>query len=51
MLLTLGMNLESIPPGKILQGVPKEDWVAVWFIDMNVKTTISPTAAFTDSGV
>lgn len=51
MLLTLGMKPESIPPDKNSQGVPKPDCDAVWFNDMKVKTTMSPTAASIVSGV
>jgi len=50
-LLMFGMKPESIPPDKNSQGVPKLDWLAVWFADKKVKTTTSPTAAFTVSGV
>jgi hypothetical protein len=50
-LLILGMKPESIPLGKNSQGVPKLDWVAVWFNDSKVKTTMSPTAASIVSGV
>ena len=50
-LLILGMKPVSKPPGKNSQGVPKLDWVAVWFADMKVKTTRSPTAASIVFGV
>lgn len=44
-LFGLDMNPESNPPSNFLQGVSNGDWVTVWFAFMNVKTTISPTAA------
>jgi len=50
-LLTLAMNPESIPASSFLHGVSNADWVTVWLFDMNVNTTISPTAATTLSGV
>jgi hypothetical protein len=50
-LLILGMKPELIPPDKASQGVTKLDWVAVWFNDRKVKTTMSPTAASIVSGV
>lgn len=51
MLLTFGMNPESIPSASLTQGVSKADCVTVWLFDMNVNTTISPTAALILSGV
>lgn len=50
-LLELGTKPESVPPAIASQGVVKPDWVAVWFADMNVNTTMSPTAASTVLGV
>jgi hypothetical protein len=44
------MNPESIPSASFTQGSAKADSVTVWFCDMKVKTTISPTAAEIDSG-
>ena len=41
----LAMKPESIPPASFSQGVVNADCVAVWLFDMNVKITISPTAA------
>ena len=49
--LILGMKPELIPPDNSSQGVTKLDWVAVWFNDKKVKTTMSPTAASIVSGV
>jgi hypothetical protein len=50
LLLTFGMNPESIPPARASQGVVKADCVAVWFCSKNVKMTISPIAASMVSG-
>lgn len=51
LLLILGMNPESLPPGRASQGVVKVDCVAVWFDSMKVKITISPIAASIVSGL
>jgi hypothetical protein len=50
-LFVLGMKPESTPAESLSQGVVKADWVTVWFSDMNVKTTMSPTAASIVFGV
>jgi hypothetical protein len=50
-LLMFGMKPESKPPVSRSQGVVKADCVAVWLFDMNVKITMSPTAASMVSGV
>jgi hypothetical protein len=50
-LFGLGMKPESTPPIILTQGRGKVDWVTVWFWDMKVNSTISPTAALIDGGV
>lgn len=49
-LLGFGWKPESIPPAMATQGSSKVDWVTVWLALMNVKTTISPTAALISDG-
>ena len=44
-LLGLGMNIESMPPAILMQGVVKPDCVTVWFVDMKLNCTISPFLA------
>lgn len=46
-----GMKPESTPLGSFSQGVLKEDCVTVWFSDMKVNCTMSPTSAVMLSGV
>jgi hypothetical protein len=36
LLLGFGMKPESAPEASFMQGVPKEDCVAVWFCDMKL---------------
>ena len=50
-LFGLAMKPESNPPSIFLQGVSKGDCVTVWFAFKNSKTTMSPTAATSWSGV
>jgi hypothetical protein len=50
-LLALAWKPESMPPARASQGVANADWVAVWFLLMKVKTTMSPTAAWSVAGV
>lgn len=44
-LLGLGRKPESAPPCILMQGLENVDWVKVWFLDMNVNSTMSPGAA------
>ena len=50
-LLGLGMNPESAPPAIATQGRGKVACVSVWFADMKLNWTISPTAASIELGV
>ena len=50
-----GTKPESIPRGVVpftsgAQGDWKDDWVRVWFLAWNSKTTLSPIAASTKFG-
>lgn len=50
-LFGFGMKPESTPPIILTQGTGKVDWVTVWFSDMKLNSTMSPTAALIEEGV